>query len=430
MKEQPYKHELKAIKLLQDNAHQVRSIHEQIGSDLADIRAQLEALGAEDVEFTEEHSRLKQRNIELMSQYSRLEAKDVELIFEEASLRYPKAVGIYDVLSHEDRERVDERIAQHIAAFNRKYGLEAADYAIAGACGLLAILVDLMVARVPQEVTESWTNYINERIDSIIQEAFDKETTAQIRDALGRNGPFGSILEQLREGIDSTVKSPVGSLILGIYCSLDTDYNSEDWSQEDPFLRLGKALGNILVDDDTKGRVKSFVPAPLVTILDNLRMASASGKDFAVEIASLEEAEGIPGAYLTGNNIPLMFIELLLRASYIIKQARHHQIPAHTSLIETLPQSMNPRFRMMLAIAYGVPASVNGARIYITRDITNANPLLWVAFAWNGFFAIKWALLDRHLALWKSFEAQEIASLEKLVRDMDQLTERASRLPT
>ena len=85
---------------------------------------------------------------------------------------------------------------------------------------------------------------------------------------------------------------------------------------------------------------------------------------------------------------------------------------------------------MMLAIAYGTSSAVNAGKIYVTGDILNANYASWMGLAWNGFHSLKWALLDKHLKLWGELEQKEIAELDSLVLKLDELEQRASRLPT
>jgi len=53
-----------------------------------------------------------------------------------------------------------------------------------------------------------------------------------------------------------------------------------------------------------------------------------------------------------------------------------------------------------------------------------------MGLTWNGFHALRWALLERHLKLWGEIEAKEIERLENLVQKMDTLQFRAEQLPT
>lgn len=84
----------------------------------------------------------------------------------------------------------------------------------------------------------------------------------------------------------------------------------------------------------------------------------------------------------------------------------------------------------MLALAYGTSSAVNAGKMYVTGNILNASYASWMGLAWNGFHALKWALLDKQLKLWGEVEAKEIAQLDGLILKMDELESRATRLPT
>ena len=72
-------------------------------------------------------------------------------------------------------------------------------------------------------------------------------------------------------------------------------------------------------------------------------------------------------------------------------------------------------------MSYGTFASVNAGRVYVTKDILNANYAAWIGFGWNTFFALKWALLDKHIKLWCDLEKQQIDELNKTIRQIDEL---------
>jgi hypothetical protein len=129
-------------------------------------------------------------------------------------------------------------------------------------------------------------------------------------------------------------------------------------------------------------------------------------------------------------SIPMAIREVVMRAFYIVKQMKVHGASFGESLLDTVPLRMNPRFRMMLALAYGTSSAVNAGKMYVTQNILNANYASWMGLAWNGSHALKWALYDRHLKLWEGIEAKEIEDLEGMVMDLDKLSDRASQLPS
>ena len=101
-------------------------------------------------------------------------------------------------------------------------------------------------------------------------------------------------------------------------------------------------------------------------------------------------------------------MEVLLRAFYVGKQVKLYDAPFGQTLLDTVPTRMNPRFRMLLALAFGTFCGVNAGRMYITQNLLNFNYASWMGLVWNGFHALKWALLQKHFKLWGEIEAKEI----------------------
>ena len=95
-----------------------------------------------------------------------------------------------------------------------------------------------------------------------------------------------------------------------------------------------------------------------------------------------------------------------------------------------MPIRMNPRFRMMLVIAYGMVAAVNGGKAYVTQSILDLNYTAWIGLVWNGFYGIKWALFDRSKELWADVKRAEIDAVEILVAKIDDMINDAETLPT
>ena len=129
-------------------------------------------------------------------------------------------------------------------------------------------------------------------------------------------------------------------------------------------------------------------------------------------------------------SIPALIMEVVMRVCYAAKQVKLAKEPLGQALVDTLPTRMNPRFRMMLAIGYGSMAGVNAGRVYVTQDIMTLNYAAWMGLAWNGFHALKWVLLDKHLRLWDGIEREEMDALERVVNRIDKLETRVERLPT
>ena len=127
-------------------------------------------------------------------------------------------------------------------------------------------------------------------------------------------------------------------------------------------------------------------------------------------------------------SIPVAIMEILLRVFYIVKQMNVYNVNFQDAFVETTPLNLNPKFRMMLALSYGTFAGVNAGKVYVTKNILNANYAAWMGFAWNTFFALKWALLDKHLKLGCDLEKKRIAEIEYIIVKREALQSRAEFL--
>ena len=126
-------------------------------------------------------------------------------------------------------------------------------------------------------------------------------------------------------------------------------------------------------------------------------------------------------------SIPMLIMEVMMRVFYAVKQVKLTGSTLGMALIDTMPEMMNPRFRMMLAMGYGIVSAVNAGKVCITQDILNLNYAAWLGLVWNGFHAIKWILLEKDLKLWEEFERKEIEELKCIADRMEGLVERAQR---
>ena len=130
----------------------------------------------------------------------------------------------------------------------------------------------------------------------------------------------------------------------------------------------------------------------------------------------------------TVSSIPVAIMELLLRALWVIKGMNEGKSLWY-SLSQTLPGNVHKKFRIMTEASYGVLCALNAGKIYVTHNILDVNYAAWMGLIWNGFHALKWALLDKRFMLWESFERKELARLENTVNKLDELEHDVEFLP-
>ena len=448
---------IKAIRHLQRRSDAIEEDHDGIGKDIRAIKKRLAELGDVD-KSTPDFTKRKQAHLDAMSEHKELPDVDLETIYNEAEAEFPEDANLDDILTSDDWAVVDKRIAAHIKDFNARYALDGWDYAIAGGCGLFAAMLDLLFVKAPAKPTTEWTKEVDGVFNRGVQQAFNHLLPPDVSEELSKldtiGGADSSTVDQLlgapprtlnpmNHRLRSLSHDPILGFLFGVLdmqrgtCTVaengsikiyQTSMESMDGGL---FTLLGRLFGHLLSDvnapsaNDNRGM---GIPAPFMGILRMFDSLPEGDSDLGKQIEYMY-VKGYDFRQFVVTSIPVLIMEVMMRVFYAVKQVKLTGSPLGEALIDTMPMNMNPRFRMMLAMAYGTVAAVNGARVYITKDILNLNYAAWLGLVWNGFHAIKWALLDRNLKLWGEVEQKEIEALERVVDQIDGLVDRAGRLP-
>lgn len=456
----PYQKDMKAIKLLQERAASIDSMHEGIGSDIQVVKQRLMSIpGAAGMMQSEEFAQRKQASLDDMGRAAPLGHTAISDIYAEAEARYVESVGLADILSVKDFADAEKRIDRHVLDFNQRYGLDGWDYAIAGSCGLFATMLDILCVKAPLKPTAAWAQQVDGIFNKWVQQAFNNLLPPDLSDALSKGYPIGapdsSTVSDLLDAPDKAVSplnhrlrslahDPILGFIFGVRDMMNgtctTVVNGEILSipstkgptDGSVFQLLGRMLGHLLSDinaPSSHGNRGMGLPAPFMGLLRMLEGIPVGDSNFGKQIEWIY-IKGYDCRQFVATSIPMLIMEVLLRAFYVGKQINLYQASFSDSMLDTLPGRLNPRFRAMLALAYGTSSAVNAGKVYVTGNILNANYASWMGLAWNGFHALKWALLSKHLKLWDEIESEEIAELEGIVLKLDELGERAIQLPT
>ena len=444
---------IKAIRLLQQRHGTIEEDHDEIGRDISTIKRELAELGDVD-NSTPDFVKRKQAYLDTMSEHKALPDVDSETIYNEAEAAYPEDAKLDDILTAGDWKIVDKRIAVHVKDFNARYALDGWDYAIAGGCGLFAAMLDLLFVKAPAKPTTAWTKEVDGVFNGWVQQAFNRVLTPDLSKELGRLNTIGgadsSTVAQLLGALPGTLNpmnhrlrsfshDPIWGFLFGVLdmqrgtCTVieNGGLNIYQTASEPIDGGLFRLLGHLLSDvnaPSAKGNRGMGLPAPFMGIFRMFDSLPVGDSDLGKQIEYMY-VKGYDFRQFVVTSIPVLIMEVMMRVFYAVKQVKRAGAPLGEALMDTMPLKMNPRFRMMLAMAYGTVASVNGAKVYITQDILNLNYAAWLGFIWNGSHAIKWALLDRSLKLWGEVEQKEIEALERIVDQIDGLTDRAGRLP-
>jgi hypothetical protein len=457
----PYQQEIKGIKLLQDRADVIQISHSDIGSDLASLKATLMLIeGAEAIVESDEFIRRKQEASDNVTSHPNIEHTSIITVYAEAEARYTGRLGLSDILDIDDFGEAQKRIDRRVLDFNHRYGLDGWDYAISGGCGLFAAMLDLLCVRAPLKPTQPWTEKTNGIFNRWVQEAFNRllppETSGKLSESFkiysadcstigDLIGAPGKVINPTNHRLRALAHDPVLGFIFGVWdmmhgtCTvvyqgkITSIPSKKDAVDGNLFQLLGRMMGHLLSDVNApsvpNGNRGMGLPAPFMGILRMFEGVPVGDSNFGSQIEYMY-AKGYDFRQFMATSIPIAIMEVMLRSFYVVKQMKIYNAPFAESLLETMPGRMNPRFRMMLGMAYGTSSAVNAGKMYVTKDILNANYASWMGLAWNGFHSLKWALLERHLKLWDGILNDEIAQIQDLTSRMADLEERARQLPT
>ncbi len=463
----PYQMEMKAVKLLQEKAKQVEDTQQEVYSGIKELRTMLNACGADTLTAADEVF-IAQKKEQYMAQirvHSPLTTTSIEHIYAEAELAFPQVLHVHDILNSQELQECTERYNHYLADFNKRYSLDAWDYAIASGCGLFAAMLDILFVSAPPKPTVKYTEKVDGVFNQWVQNAFNTLIPPDVSEALSKANTIGSAdtstsgglitdlskpLSPMNHRLRSLSHDPILGFIFGIIdmmrgtCTIINDGKivtvptTTSPTEGNVFQLLGRMLGHLLSDvnaPSAAGNRGMGLPAPFMGILrmfDGIKVPKTLGSG---EMSTL--GKQIEWMYVNGydfrqfvvTSIPMTIMEVMLRAFYVVKQMHVYDAKFGETLLDTTPMRLNPRFRIMLALAYGTSSAVNAGKVYITQNLLNANYASWMGFAWNGFHALRWALWDKHMKFWDEVTEKEIAHIESTVEKMQTLAERAATLP-
>lgn len=459
MKKDPYQKDLKAIKLLQNRSSVISNSHELINSELESIKAALSALITDENIHSQEFIERKKEHLDSMSIANPLSESTLIEIYQEAHITCNQRVTLGDMITQQDSFEIQNKIDAKVISFNNRYGLDRWDYAIAGSCGLFAAMLDILCVKAPPKPTVKWTSEVDGVFNKWVQQAFNKALPHELSEALSKANPIGApdsstmadligapekALNPLNHRLRSLAHDPVLGFIFGVLdmlngtCtivvngSIQSIPSKKGASGGSIFQLLGRMFGHLLSDvnaPSAKGNRGMGLPAPFMGILRMFEGIPIGGSNFGRQIEWMY-INGYDFRQFVVTSIPMMIMEVMLRAFYVVKQMKLYNAGFGEALLDTMPLKMNPRFRMMLALSYGTSSAVNAGKVYVTKNILDTNYASWMGLAWNGFHALKWVAFDRHLKLWDGIAQEEIEEIQKTIIELDALSARASHLPT
>jgi hypothetical protein len=448
------KEELKVIKLMQEEAQKVESIHSGIAQDLQAIKAKLsQALG--------NGSHLDKNTLphKTVQTATPLVKKSFSEIVEIANNEIPNEVGFRDILSDDDLIKIDYKINNYVESFNKKHQLDKWDYAIGGGTGLFCAILDVLFVQKPLKPTVSYSEKVNGLFNQWSQSAINNLIPPELAETLEKSFKIGGADASISQGFTSSISGkfnpinhrfkslnhdPVLACFIGALdvmngtCTIVDNGQikvmntvrgaSGDYSF---FEALGMMLGHLASDFNTpsaKGNRGMGIPAPLMGLFGTLKGVKVNDVDIA-NLAEYMYVKGYDARHFVTMSIPVLINEVLIRILYITKEIKYNNRNFFEVFKETLPFNLSPRFRMVLNISYGTMVAINAGKVAITKDILNANYTMWLVFTWHTFHSLYWLIWAKNTELQKYIDDELAKELNDLQLKINQLAKEVEFLP-
>ena len=454
-----FREQIKSIKYIQNMAEETEASHSEIERGIEDLKKKLMSLdGYDEVINSEEYKTALEREKNKPVIRTPLEYKSFEEISREAGRNIKHNVGLKDILTPDDFRELDSRIDSHIKEFNREYSLDSWDYAIAGTCGLVAGMLDWACVKAPLKPATKFDAPADGIFNRLVQRGFNKVLPPDFSHKLSESFTIGSADTSVKNRLSSFSGNlspyshrlkefshdPVLGFIFGAFdimndsCTMIDGGKIVTYKSVQPnyfdgniFNAMGRMFGHLASDinaPSAAGNRGMGLPAPFMGLLSMLKDVNVNGESVGKNVEYMY-LKGYDMRQFAVTSIPVALMEILLRACWVIKGVAMDGKTFLAALSETAPFNMHKKFRMITAISYGVLCAANAGKVYVTDNILNLNYAAWLGLVWHGFFALKWALLDKHFELWNSFERKELARLEETINGIDRLAQEAEALP-
>jgi len=448
------KEELKVIKLMQQEAQKVESVHSGIAQDLQAIKAKL-SQALENGSYLDKNA-LPNKTVQTATP---LIKKSFSEIVEIANNEIPNEVGFRDILSDDDLIKIDYKINHYVESFNKKHQLDKWDYAIGGGTGLFCAILDILFVQKPLIPRVKYSEKVNGVFNQWSQSAINNLIPPELAEILEKSFKIGGADASISQGFTSSISGkfnpinhrfkalnhdPVLACFIGALdvmngtCTIVDNGQikvmntvrgaSSDYSF---FEALGMMLGHLASDFNTpsaKGNRGMGVPAPLMGLFGTLKGVKVNDVDIA-NLAEYMYVKGYDARHFVTLSIPVLINEILIRVLYITKEIKYNNRSFFEVFKETLPFNLSPRFRMVLNISYGTMVAINAGKVAITKDILNANYAMWLAFTWHTFHSLYWLVWAKDTELQKYIDDELAKELSELQLKIDNLAKEVEFLP-
>lgn len=322
-------------------------------------------------------------------------------------------VDLKSIFTEEELKSNELYLKQLRLDFNELHRLDAIDYTICVASGLLSAAIDIFLVGIPQKTHDGITagplsNFIRQKFD----EAFplDKIKELEKKYKVPYDPSTNQNLNEYVDGLSSWFHrfhslghDPILGFIFGVFDIMIGQFTAID--------KHGKIISQV-VGDATEGmnifkaiaqvfgHMKSDVntsmglPSPLMTLFNLFQFGSIGNENLTIaEIVRGMYAEGYDFRHFCSMAVPTMVIELIVRLSYCLKRVNEGY-----SLKDSLPvgnREKCPKLQTMLFISHSIATAANTGKVYFTKNPLAINYAEWMDFSKYTFSQLKWVLRDK-----------------------------------
>lgn len=338
-----------------------------------------------------------------------------EEILDEAESEQPGEFSFADIASPDEMADAN---SDWNSEFARLHQLTCYDYSVAGAAGILAGLVDIILVQVPKHpgfmggpaAQGGWlSNVIKQRFADLLPKdkiralesnypvPFDPSTSHRLAVPIKGLEPWTHRMSSL--GHDPLLGWVFGvrDVLMGGFTAIGSDgqlviQTMPGWEPAEfgvgMFVKILEAFklvaGHLLSDVATK----AGLPPPLFGLLQFLQRGGIGDHSIA-DIARAMYRSGYDFRHFLAGGASVAMIEVFVRTAWTV-----HELSEGKKLTEALPVA-SPRLRSSLFLSHSVATAVNAGKVAITQNPLSINWAQWVAFFRYLIPQVHWLLIAR-----------------------------------
>ncbi|TEU11209.1 MAG: hypothetical protein E3J21_24265 [Anaerolineales bacterium] len=321
----------------------------------------------------------------------------------------PDSVDLDSMLDEQTRQRIEQRFDLDLS-YNIR--LDPYDHCLAGVAGLIGVLIDFLLVRIPKDITymgefgqegsplTKWLHSLSIPHDNPLAQRFKVSYDKVLSDRV--SGMGGRTHRILTPGHDPLVGLVVGTIdiIRGGQTAISKHGEVIITSRLDapvynPLLAIIRQLGHLLSDANTK---MGLLP-PGFSIAQLMQLGAFGPKKRTIaDLARWMYLEGYDCRHFLTMSTSFAAVEALLRAYFVIRRALDEEYKADCQVEQDMlgedKLGRHPRYRKLAFWGHAVATAGNAGKVLIYQG----NPLAINYPQWLAFFGYLAANLKLHFA--------------------------------